>query len=81
MVTGLLDVMGAMGAMCAMGAALVTGGADVAHGGGRRGARPGSPVPVRHTSPDGRGRALRPHPAPRPGHGGCARSRERGARA
>lgn len=71
MVTGVLDV---LCALCAMGAALVTGGAERA-----RGARPGTPVPVRHTSPDGRGRPLRPHSGH--GHGCRARSRDRGPRA
>lgn len=76
MVTGVLDV---LCALCAMGAALATVGAK-----GARGARPGSLLPVRRTSPDGRGRPLRRHPdrgiARGPDHGGCARSRERGPR-
>jgi len=76
MVTGVLDVICAMGVV---GVALVTGMADVAHGGGRRGARPGSPAPVRHASPDDPGRPVRRHPAPhRPGHGGCAQLPARG---
>ncbi|RXS84997.1 hypothetical protein EST92_09640 [Streptomyces sp. TM32] len=74
MVTGVLDVICAMGVV---GVALVTGMADVANGGSRRGARPGSPAVVRHTSPDGPGRPLRRHPAPhRPG--GCPRIPVRG---
>ncbi|WP_431999593.1 hypothetical protein [Streptomyces sioyaensis] len=76
MVTGVLDVICAMGVV---GVALVTGMVDVAPGGSRRGARPGSPVSVRtsrHT-PDGPRRPLRRHPAPhRPG--GCPRIPERG---
>ncbi|MFF7232367.1 hypothetical protein BX264_4733 [Streptomyces sp. 2333.5] len=76
MVTGVLDVICAMGVV---GVALVTGMADVAHGGSRRGARPGSPAAVRHSSPDRRGRPVSRHPAPhRPGHGGCAQLPERG---
>ncbi|MFD5732731.1 hypothetical protein ACFWIY_07885 [Streptomyces sioyaensis] len=79
MVTGVLDVICAMGVV---GVALVTGMADVAHGGSRRGARPGGPASVRtskHTSPDRHGRPLRRHPAPhRPDHGGCARLPGRG---
>ncbi|MEU8997150.1 hypothetical protein AB0952_39015 [Streptomyces caniferus] len=80
MVTAVLDVMCAMGLV---GVALVTGMADVAHGGSRHGlrraGRPGSPAYADPTAPGGRGRpARRRMPYPRPGRDGCAAARGRG---
>ncbi|MGW3010956.1 hypothetical protein ACWC9R_19295 [Streptomyces sp. NPDC001219] len=75
MVTSVLDVMCAMGVV---GVALVTGMADVAHGGGRPG-RPGSLVPVARRTPHAPGRPPRRRTAPlRPGPDGCAPARGRG---
>ncbi|MEU8913675.1 hypothetical protein [Streptomyces nigrescens] len=72
MVTSVLDVMCAMGVV---GVALVTGMADVAHGGGR----PGSPVRADRRTPGSPGSPPRRRTAhPRPGPGGCAQTRGRG---
>ncbi|MEI5133900.1 hypothetical protein RB199_19145 [Streptomyces libani] len=76
MVTSVLDVICAMGVV---GVALVTGMADVAHGG-----RPGSPARVRadRRTPGRPGRPPRRRTAhPRPAPGGCAQTRGRGDRA
>ncbi len=71
MVTGVLDVMCAMGVV---GVALVTGMADVAHGG-----RPAVPLRVRRRTPGHPGRPPRRRSARlRPGQNGCARTGERG---
>ncbi|MGW2012103.1 hypothetical protein [Streptomyces nigrescens] len=75
MVTSVLDVICAMGVV---GVALVTGMADVAHGG-----RPGSPARVRvradRRTPGRPGRPPRRRTAhPRPAPGGCAPTRGRG---
>ncbi|MFD5399715.1 hypothetical protein ACFWJW_36595 [Streptomyces sp. NPDC127097] len=71
MVTGVLDVMCAMGVV---GVALVTGMADVAHGG-----RPAVPVRARRRTPCDPGRRPRRRTAHlRPGQDGCARTAERG---
>ncbi|MGW7575379.1 hypothetical protein [Streptomyces sp. NPDC054765] len=81
MVRAVLDVMCAMGVV---GVALVTGMADVAHGGSRdvlrRRPLPGSPAYAkRRTAPGGHGRpARRRLPCPGPGRGGCAPARGRG---
>ncbi|MEU8785708.1 hypothetical protein [Streptomyces sp. NPDC048637] len=72
MVTSVLDVMCAMGVV---GAALVTGMADVAHGGGR----PGSPVRADRRTPGSPGRPpWRRTARPGPGPGGCAGTQGRG---
>ncbi|GAO06236.1 hypothetical protein NCG97_13195 [Streptomyces lydicamycinicus] len=71
MVTGVLDVMCAMGVV---GVALVTGMADVAHSG-----RSAVPVRVRRRTPGRPGRLPRRRTAHlRPGQDGCARTWERG---
>ncbi|MGA5562440.1 hypothetical protein ACPCUV_14855 [Streptomyces platensis] len=71
MVTGVLDVMCAMGVV---GVALVTGMADVAHSG-----RPAVPVRARRRTPGSSGRPLRRRTAHlRPGPDGCAPTWGRG---
>ncbi|MFI0713043.1 hypothetical protein ACH4SK_20810 [Streptomyces inhibens] len=81
MVTAVVDVMCAMGVV---GVALVTGMADVAHGGirdgRRRGARPAAPAYTgERTTPEGRGRPGHPPrahtPHPRPDQGVCTPAR------